>query len=88
MAGENDPVHLTHAVRVSRVLVTHNHDDSKELHELVVASGGYHPGIFVVRRDNDPTRDMTAHGIVRAIGNRETPGIPISDDLSILNHWR
>jgi hypothetical protein len=68
--------------------VLHNHDDFQELHGLVKASAGHHPGILVVRRDNDPTRDMNPHGIVRAIRNLEASGIPIPDDLYILNHWR
>jgi hypothetical protein len=41
-----------------------------------------------VRRDNDPTRDLTPSGIVRAIRNLEAASIPLRDDGVILNHWR
>jgi predicted nuclease of predicted toxin-antitoxin system len=34
MAGEDDPVHLTHAVLDNRVLLSHNHDDFEDLHNL------------------------------------------------------
>jgi hypothetical protein len=49
---------------------------------------GHHPGILVVRKDNDPTRDLKAAGIVRAIRNLEAAGAPIADQYIILNHWR
>jgi len=37
-----------------------------------------------VRKDNDKSRDMKAHDIVRAIRNLEAAGIPIPDELHIL----
>jgi hypothetical protein len=49
---------------------------------------GHHPGIFVVRKDNNPKRDLDAAGIVRAIRKLLVSGFPIADDLHILNHWR
>jgi hypothetical protein len=88
MAGEDDPVHLTHAVREDRVCLSCNHDDFRNLYNLVVAVGGHHPGIFVVRKDNDPKRDLTERGIVRAIGKLVAAGVPIADQFTILNHWR
>jgi hypothetical protein len=42
----------------------------------------------VVRRDNDPTRDMKDRDIVRAIGNLEAAKVPIENELHMLNHWR
>src|SRR4051794_24585175 len=69
MRGESDPVQLVHAITEQRVLLTHNHDDFEDLHDLVIVAGGHHPGILIVRRDNDPTRDLTARGIARAIAN-------------------
>jgi predicted nuclease of predicted toxin-antitoxin system len=88
LSGADDPDHLLHAVQQSLVLVTRNHDDFRILHLLVQATGGRHPGILVVRRDNDPTRDMKDRDIVRAIANLENVGVPIENDLHILNHWR
>src|SRR5262249_53499792 len=58
LSGADDPEHLLHAVQQSLVLLTHNHDDFRILHLLVQATRGTHPGILVVRRDNDPSRDM------------------------------
>jgi hypothetical protein len=69
MAGEDDLRHLAHAVREQRVLLSRNHDDFENLHDLVAAVGGHHPGILIVRKDNNPKRDLSFHGIVRAIAN-------------------
>jgi hypothetical protein len=88
MAGSDDPVHLTHAIRENRVLFTGNHDDFEALHDLIMQAGGHHPGIPVVRRDNDPRRDMTPAGIVRAIDKLLAAGVPIADQFVILNQWR
>ena len=88
MAGAPDPVHLTRAIADGRVCVTKNHDDFWILHNLIKQAQGHHAGIFVVRQDNDPTRDLTAKGIVRAIRKLEAAAVPIPDEFIILNHWR
>jgi hypothetical protein len=88
LAGQDDPVHLTHAIRDNRALLTGNHHDFLNLHNLVMQSGGHHPGLLIVRRDNDPKRDLTQRGIVRAIRNLVAAGIPLPDQFIILNHWR
>lgn len=88
IAGMKDPVHFMYAIRTGRILLTHNHDDFKLLHELVLLVSGHHPGILVVRRDNDPTRDLKPRGITRAVRNLVAAGVPIADHLTILNHWR
>jgi predicted nuclease of predicted toxin-antitoxin system len=88
MAGAPDPVHMTHAIRDGRVCVTKNHDDFWILHHLIKQAQGHHPGIFVVRRDNDPTRDLTPKGIVSAIRRLEAAAVPIQDEFAVLNHWR
>jgi predicted nuclease of predicted toxin-antitoxin system len=87
-AGKKDASHFIYAIRNKRVLLTHNHDDFELLHQLVLLVVGHHPGILVVRRDNDRTRDMKAKAIVRAVRKLLASGIPIVDDLHILNHWR
>ena len=86
--GEDDPVHLTHAVRQDRVLLSHNYRDFDQLRDLVVAVQGHHPGILVVRKDNNPKRDLNEQGIVRAIAKLLASGTPIADEYHILNHWR
>jgi len=86
--GEDDPVHLTHAIQDQRICLSQNYGDFAKLHNLVILSGGHHPGIIVVRRDNDPTRDLTPQGIVRAFRNLVAANVPIANQHIILNHWR
>jgi hypothetical protein len=81
-------VHLTHVTREDRVLISRNHDDFKILHELIKQVGGHYPGLFIVRRDNDPTRDLKPAGIVRAIRKLLAASAPLRDEFNILNHWR
>jgi hypothetical protein len=69
-------------------LLTGNHRDFLNLHNLIIQVTGHHPGIFVVRRDNDPKRDLSPAGIVRAIRNFLAANITLRDDYVILNHWR
>ena len=88
LSGVSDPRHLMHTVRQGLVLLTRNHDDFEDLHLLVQATSGKHPGILVVRSDNDPSRDMKDRDIVRAIGNLEGAGVPIANEFHVLNHWR
>jgi predicted nuclease of predicted toxin-antitoxin system len=88
LAGASDPRHLTHTVQQQLVLLTRNHDDFEDLHFLVQATGGNHPGLLVVRSDNDPSRDMKDKDIVRAIANLERAGVPVANEFHILNHWR
>jgi len=88
LTGAPDAVHLTRAVADRRICVTKNHDDFWILHNLIKQAQGHHPGIFVVRQDNDPTRDLTPKGIVAATGKLEKAGVPIDDEFIILNQWR
>jgi predicted nuclease of predicted toxin-antitoxin system len=88
LSGKDDPIHLAHAVLQNRVFLSHNYNDFKLLHDLVVAVQGHHPGILVVRKDNDPKRDLTMNGIVRALAKLVASGTPITDEYHILNHWR
>src|SRR5436190_23611611 len=67
MMGQYDSIHLAHAVRGDRALLSRNHDDFKSLHDLIVAVQGHYPGLLIVRRDNDPSRDLKPAGIVRSI---------------------
>ncbi len=86
--GADDAVHLTHAVHENRVLLSRNHRDFENLHNLIMETRGHYPGILVVRRDNDPTRDMTPRGTVRAVANLVAAGVPLLDSFYVLNHWR
>src|SRR5262249_30501722 len=88
LTGASDPRHLTYAVQQQLVLLTRNHDDFEDLHLLVQATGGQHPGLLVVRSDNDPGRDMKDRDVVRALANLERAGVPVINELHVLNHWR
>lgn len=83
-----DPSHFLYAVENKFVLVTKNHDDFRVLHLLIQATRGQHTGIFAIRCDNDPTRDMKDADVIRAIRNLEQSGVAIANELHILNHWR
>ena len=88
ISGASDPRHLMFTVQQSLVLLTKNHDDFEDLHMLLQAANGNHPGVLVVRADNDPNRDMKDKDIVRAIANLEAAGVPVANEFHILNHWR
>jgi hypothetical protein len=88
LSGQHDVAQFMHAIVTDRALVTHNHDDFKRLHELLLLVSGHHPGLLIVRRDKDRSRDLTPRGIARAIGNLAASGVPVPDQLHILNHWR
>jgi hypothetical protein len=87
LSGVSDPRHLMHTVQNGLVLITKNHDDFEDLHLLVLATGGRHPGLLVVRSDNDPSRDMKDRDIARAIGNLEGAGVAVANEFHVLNHW-
>ena len=88
LSGASDARHFIHAMQQSLVLVTRNHDDFLDLHEVVRTGHGTHPGILIIRFDNDPTRDMTPRHIVTAIAHLESAGVPRENQVYILNHWR
>jgi hypothetical protein len=75
---------IVHAVPV----LTRDHDDFEDLHDLVMAAGGHHSGILVVRFDNDPRHNLTDRGIGSAISKLESSGVPIADGIHVLNQWR
>lgn len=81
-------MHLTHAIRDSRAVLSRNYGDFENLHDLIMAAQGHRCGVLVVRKDNDPKRDLNAHGVVRAITNLLAAGVPIADQSIVLNHWR
>ena len=88
MDGASDASHLTHAIRESRVLVTANYDDFETLHDLIMQAGGHHPGIIVIRKENNPRRDLTPRGIVAAVKRLEAVHPSLIDQFAVLNQWR
>jgi hypothetical protein len=87
-AGQEDAIHLMRSIQTNRSLMTRNYDDFRLLHDLVLSSGGHHPGILVVRRDNDPSRDMSNRAIVQAVFRVSNAVATFADSFYILNHWR
>jgi predicted nuclease of predicted toxin-antitoxin system len=88
LGGHADAMRLIRAIRENRVLLSHNHDDFEDLHLLIKEAKGSHPGIFIIRKDNDPARDMSPRGIVHAIDKFSKSGAPLVNEFVILNHWR
>jgi hypothetical protein len=86
--GSPDPVHLRHSILEDRVFLSGNHDDFLVLHELLGAAQGHHPGILIVRRDNNPKKDLSPRTIVGALQKLLKARILLEDGFHILNHWR
>lgn len=88
LVGRSDPVNLRYSISSNRSLLSANHDDFEELHDLILQAGGTHPGILIVRRDNDRRRDPTPRGIATAISHLLDAGVRVENEFIILNHWR
>jgi len=89
LAGSSDQVHFAHAIRDLRTVLTRNHGDFDDLHDLVVsAANGHHEGILVVRYDNNPRNNMSSGDIARAVRKLENAGVSLADAFHELNHWQ
>jgi predicted nuclease of predicted toxin-antitoxin system len=88
LAGASDAWHFEYAIRQGLVILTADSKDFRALHQLVQTCGGGHPGILLIRFDNDPTRDMNAKQIVSALGKLQRSGLALDNDIQVLNHWR
>lgn len=86
--GLNDPLHLEHAAACGCALVTKNPQDFRDLHQAWQAQGRPHHGILLIYEENIRGKDMEPADIVRAIRNLLASGVPIADELHVLNHWR
>src|SRR3989442_1276720 len=85
LTGKLDAIHLAHAIRQERVLLSRNHPDFEALHNLLMTGGGHHTGIFIVRSDDDPARDMSPRGIASAIEKLTKSGVTVINEIHILN---
>jgi hypothetical protein len=89
LGGKSDQVHLAHAIRKQRAILTRNYRDFEALHDLVIAAArGHHEGILVVRYDKNPRNNMSSGDIARAIRKLEKAGVPLTDSYYELNHWQ
>ena len=83
-----DPRVLIWAIVQALPVLTRDHDDFEDLHDLLMAAGGHHPGILVVLFDSDPRHNLTDRGIGSALKKLESSGVPIPDRIHVLNQWR
>lgn len=79
---------LIFAIHQGLPVLTCDSDDFEELHDLVVAASGHHAGILVVRFDDDPRHNLTERAIATALTKLEAAGLPVADQLHVLNQWR
>jgi predicted nuclease of predicted toxin-antitoxin system len=83
-----DPRVLIFAVTQALPVLTRDSEDFEDLHDLVMVVGGHHAGILIVRFDDDPRNNLTERGIATAISKLESAGVPIRDQIHVLNQWR
>jgi hypothetical protein len=88
LAGRRDAEHLRYCIGEGRSCLSRNYADFESLHHLVRDSGGHHPGILIVRRDNNPRRNLKPRDIVKALANLATAGISLADQYISLNAWK
>jgi hypothetical protein len=88
LTGSDDAVHFIHAIRDGRVVVTGNHRDFENLHFLILQSGGHHPGVLSVMRENNPRRDLTARGVATVVRNLMESSMSFRDEVLVANQWR
>jgi predicted nuclease of predicted toxin-antitoxin system len=86
--GWKDPNHLAYAAAHGYVLLTKNPRDFDMLHKSWHTQGRTHSGIFVIYGDNNARKDMTYADIVYAIANLVASGLPIVNEIYILNQWQ
>ena len=76
------------AIEHTLPVLTRDSEDFTDLHDLVMAAGGHHSGVLVVRFDNDPSHNLTDRGIASAISKLEFSEVLIRDRIHVLNPWR
>jgi hypothetical protein len=86
--GENDSLHLTTAVGLQAALITKNPNDFEALHRGYLRRGRRHCGILLVYEENVRSKDMDPPDTAEAVQKLLSTGIPIENELHVLNHWR
>jgi hypothetical protein len=86
--GAGDDRHLEYAAAHDYTLLTQNPDDFRQLHRLWRAQGRSHSGLLLIYQHNIKGKDMGLPDIVRVIGNLLASGLPIADEIHILNQWQ
>ena len=88
ISGASDNVHLEYTAINGYALLTKDPDDFSELHQIWQAQGQKHGGIWLIYEEHDSSKNMSLTDIVRAIENLIASGLPIANELHVLNHWR
>ena len=88
LLSASDPRVLIWAIAQTLPVLTRDSEDFTDLHDLIMAAGGHHLGVLIVRFDNDPRHNLTDRGIAGAINKLESSGLPIPDRIHVLNQWR
>jgi predicted nuclease of predicted toxin-antitoxin system len=88
MAGESDAKHFEYAIRNKWPVLTKDCDDFEELHQLILASGGSHAGVLVIRAEHDSTKNMQPKHIAGSIAKLAKSGFQCINNYIVLNHWR
>ncbi|HZW29106.1 MAG TPA: DUF5615 family PIN-like protein [Isosphaeraceae bacterium] len=83
-----DPRIMIWAIGQGVPVLTRDSQDFEDLHDLIMAAGGHHPGVLAVRFDDDPRHNMSHRAIGIAIGKLESAGVPIAHRIHVLNQWR
>src|SRR6187200_2145313 len=83
--GALDPTHLEYAASHGYAILTQNPGDFRRLHERWQAQGRTHSGILLIYQDNIRGKDMEPPDTAAAIGNLLASGLPIANEVHILN---
>jgi predicted nuclease of predicted toxin-antitoxin system len=83
-----DPRVLIYSIDQGLPVLTQDSEDFEDLHDLVIAAAGHHPGILIIRFDNDPRHNLTDRGIATAISKLESSAVAFRDQIHVLNQWR
>lgn len=86
--GIDDSDHLAYAAAQGYPLISKNRGDFRQLHQDWQSMGRSHAGILLICEDNIRGKDMEPPDIVRAIDKLLASGVPVVNELYILNHWR
>ena len=87
-SGASDPRHLQYAALHSYTLITKNPRDFRKLHNGWQDQGRAHSGILLVYEDNIKGKDMEPPDLVQALHQLLASGLPITNELHVLNHGR
>jgi predicted nuclease of predicted toxin-antitoxin system len=86
LSGQPDSEVFNYARQEGRLVLTQNYDDFQQLHK----AHPEHPGILVVYKDADESKNMSYKAIVKAIANLEALEAvmtSLTNQFISLNRW-